>query len=201
MLLCVSVKTTTKVGTTSIVCPHSVYLEARVFLAMFAEGRNNKKNYYSAARALMLGTPYRDSVHQLEHARLNFQYCNVRRNMYRANEAVFNAAKPVCASVILRTPIVGHIVRLIGAVGASRATMDGALREGHSLSLVRCASFALQQYQRGCPPRNCFPLPWRACLQNLVKRLIFEKSEGVGQRRPRRLHVGANGVQKGTAAG
>eukprot|EP00752_Nemacystus_decipiens_P007620 g6810.t1 len=54
----------------------------------------------------------------------------------RANGAVFNAAKPVCASVILRTPIVGHIVRLIGAVGASRATMDGALREGHSLSLA-----------------------------------------------------------------
>jgi len=60
-------------------------------------------------------------------------------HVYRANETVFNSARPVCASVILRTPIVGHIVRLIGAVAASREAMDGALRQGHSLSLVRNA--------------------------------------------------------------
>lgn len=56
---------------------------------------------------------------------------------YRPNEAVFNDARPVCASIILRTPIVGHIVRFIGAVGASRQAIDTALRKGHSLNLVR----------------------------------------------------------------
>ncbi|CBN75192.1 mono-or diacylglycerol acyltransferase type 2 [Ectocarpus siliculosus] len=54
----------------------------------------------------------------------------------RANETVFNAAKPVCASIMLRTPIIGNILRMIGAVGASRDTMDDALKQGHSLSLA-----------------------------------------------------------------
>lgn len=60
-----------------------------------------------------------------------------RTNSHRANETVFNTARPVCASIILHTPIIGHIVRLIGAVGASREAMDDALGRGHSLSLVR----------------------------------------------------------------
>ncbi|CAN0522600.1 unnamed protein product, partial [Ectocarpus sp. 8 AP-2014] len=37
---------------------------------------------------------------------------------------------------MLRTPIIGNILRMIGAVGASRDTMDDALKQGHSLSLA-----------------------------------------------------------------
>lgn len=54
----------------------------------------------------------------------------------RLNETAFNGLRPVVASVMLRTPIVGHILRLIGAVSASPGAMDDALRKGHSLSIV-----------------------------------------------------------------
>ena len=55
----------------------------------------------------------------------------------RLNETAFNSLRPVVASIMVRTPIVGHILRLIGAVKASPGAMDDALRQGHSLSLVR----------------------------------------------------------------
>lgn len=54
----------------------------------------------------------------------------------RLNEAAFNGLRPVVASVMLRTPIVGHILKLVGAVSASPAAIDDALRKGHSLGIA-----------------------------------------------------------------
>eukprot|EP00904_Undaria_pinnatifida_P004885 jgi/Undpi1/1526/HiC_scaffold_11.g04916.m1 len=54
----------------------------------------------------------------------------------RLNAKVFNGVRPVVASVMLRTPVVGHILHLIGAVKASPGPMDKALRQGQSLSLA-----------------------------------------------------------------
>ncbi|CAN0010794.1 unnamed protein product, partial [Laminaria digitata] len=52
------------------------------------------------------------------------------------NQTAFNGVRPVVASVMLRTPVVGQILRLIGAVTASPGPMDEALRQGQSLSLA-----------------------------------------------------------------
>lgn len=54
----------------------------------------------------------------------------------RLNQTAFNGVRPVVASVMLRTPVVGQILRLIGAVTASPGPMDEALRQGQSLSLA-----------------------------------------------------------------
>lgn len=62
----------------------------------------------------------------------------------RLNEAAFNGLRPVVASVMLRTPIVGHILKLVGAVSASPAAIDDALRKGHSLGIVSNYKVVLQ---------------------------------------------------------
>lgn len=54
------------------------------------------------------------------------------------------------ASVMMRTPIVGHILSLIGAVKASPGPMDDALRQGHSLSLVRYKNLRREQVDGRC---------------------------------------------------
>lgn len=58
------------------------------------------------------------------------------RKRSRLNETVFDGVRPVVASIMLRTPVLGQILNLIGAVKASPGAMDTALREGKSLSLV-----------------------------------------------------------------
>ncbi|KAG5187160.1 mono-or diacylglycerol acyltransferase type 2 [Tribonema minus] len=70
------------------------------------------------------------------------------------HESVFNSARPIVANGILHMPVIGHILRMLGAVRASPKAVKAALDKGLSLSL---APGGIGEMFWGYPRPGCSP--------------------------------------------